>query len=192
MTNKFSIFFVFFFAILIAISSFYLKIAVEKELITKDKKITNAPNIFVKDFKAKKTNKEGKLVYIFYGDEMLSYEFNETATVKKPKFIQYENNKAHSKISGEEAYIKDKGNKIIFSNNVLLTRFADKNKKELNLYTNELNIFPENEYVFSNLPVKIIQEPNIEIDGVGMNYDKNKNIFNLLDKVKVHYDKPKK
>ena len=54
------------------------------------------------------------------------------------------------------------------------------------------NIIPSEDVVFSKKAVKIIQEPNIEVDGVGMKYDKKENTIKLLSNVKVHYEKPKK
>jgi lipopolysaccharide export system protein LptC len=55
-----------------------------------------------------------------------------------------------------------------------------------------LNIVPNEDIVFSKKPVKIIQEPNIEIDGVGMKYDRKENTIKLLSNVKVHYENAQK
>jgi lipopolysaccharide export system protein LptC len=38
----------------------------------------------------------------------------------------------------------------------------------------------------------MIQEPNIEIDGIGMEYDKKEGTTKLLSNVKVFYEKPNK
>ena len=63
-------------------------------------------------------------------------------------------------------------------------------KKTLKLYTHELNIYSELDVVTSQKAVKMIQEPNIEIDGVGMKYDNKDGILKLLSNVKVRYEKP--
>jgi LPS export ABC transporter protein LptC len=61
----------------------------------------------------------------------------------------------------------------------------------MKLFTDELNILPDMDIVITKKPVKIIQEPNIEIYGVGMKYDNKEGIVKLLSNVKVHYDDPR-
>ena len=68
-------------------------------------------------------------------------------------------------------------------------RIATPKKKAMKLFTDSLNILPNADVIFTRSPVKIIQEPNIEINGVGMKYDKKENTFKLLSDVKVHYEK---
>ena len=67
-----------------------------------------------------------------------------------------------------------------------------KKKKEMRLFTDELNILPNKDIVTTQKPVKIIQEPNIEIYGVGMKYDNKEGIVKLLSNVKVYYGNPRK
>jgi len=95
-------------------------------------------------------------------------------------------------IVSENADIINKGDQIILKDNVTLTRFPTKTRKQLKLFTSELNIFPNDDYVSSSQPIKIVQEPNIEINGVGMIYNKTENTFKILKKVTVYYEKPKK
>ena len=105
---------------------------------------------------------------------------------------KFENNIEHSLIISENADIINKGDQIILKDNVTLTRFPTKTRKQLKLFTSELNIFPNDDYVSSSQPIKIVQEPNIEINGVGMIYNKTENTFKILKKVTVYYEKPKK
>ena len=81
------------------------------------------------------------------------------------------------------------GDEIIVRKNVILTRLATPKKNTMKLFTDSLNILPNSDIIFTRSPVKIIQEPNIEINGVGMKYDKKENTFKLLNKVRVHYEK---
>ena len=53
-------------------------------------------------------------------------------------------------------------------------------------------ILPNMDIVLTKKPVKIIQEPNIEIYGIGMKYDNKEGIVKLLSNVKVHYGSPRK
>ena len=86
--------------------------------------------------------------------------------------------------------ISDKGEEITLKENAILIRLPTKTKKTLKLYTHELNIYSELDIVTSQKAVKMIQEPNIEIDGVGMKYDNKDGILKLLSNVKVRYEKP--
>ena len=105
--------------------------------------------------------------------------------------IKFDQNNPISNITGDSGEIINMGQEIIVKNNVVLTRLGTKAKKKMSLYTNQLNIIPSEDIVFSKKAVKIIQEPNIEVDGVGMKYDKKENTLKLLSNVKVHYEQPK-
>ena len=65
-------------------------------------------------------------------------------------------------------------------------------KKEMKLFTDQIDILPNIGIILTKKPVKIIQEPSIEIYGVGMKYDNKEGILKLLNNVRVHYDKPRK
>ena len=83
------------------------------------------------------------------------------------------------------------GDEYLFTDNVILTRVKTEKKREMKLFTDQLDILPNMDIVLTKKPVKIIQEPNIEIYGVGMKYDNKEGIVKLLSNVKVHYDNPK-
>jgi lipopolysaccharide export system protein LptC len=59
----------------------------------------------------------------------------------------------------------------------------------MKLFTNQLLILPNEEILRSDEKVKIVQEPNIEVDGVGLDYNKKNGIVKILKSVKVKYDK---
>ena len=65
-----------------------------------------------------------------------------------------------------------------------LLDFQQKTKKVLKLYTNELNIYSKLDVVTSQKAVKMIQEPNIEIDGVGMKYDNKDGVLKTFKQCK--------
>ena len=80
----------------------------------------------------------------------------------------------------------------MFTDNVILTRVKTDKKREMKLFTDQLDILPNMDIVLTKKPVKIIQEPNIEIYGIGMKYDNKEGIVKLLSNVKVHYGSPRK
>ena len=192
MESKFSALFVLFFIFIITLSSFYLKNEVNKELSLSQTKLTGLPDFFLKNFTSNQTRSDGLTQSILSGKKMENYKHLNLTTLQLPKYIRYKNGSPESRITGQKGQLNSDSEKIIIQENVVLTRLETPTKKELNLYTNQLNIFTKEEIVTSDLPVKIIQEPNIEISGTGMRYDKKESTIKLMKNVKVHYEKPKK
>ena len=188
MDNKLSSIFALIFILFIALISFWLNHEVKKELLEDAKNLNNAADFYLRNFSSKHMNKAGTIKYIITGKEMKNYKYSEKTLLLKPKFVKYENSKPISNISGESGEIKNQGDEIIIKENVILNRLPNNSKKLMSLYTSQLNIVPNEDIVFSKKPVKIIQEPNIEIDGVGMKYDRKENTIKLLSNVKVHYE----
>jgi len=192
MESKFSAFFVLFFIFIIALSSFYLKNEVNRELSLNKPKLTGVPDFFLNNFTSIQTKSDGLTKFILSGKKMENYRHLNLTAMHLPKYIRYKNGLPESRIIGQKGELNSDSEKIIIQENVVLTRLETPTKKALNLYTNQLNIFTKEEIVTSDLPVKIIQEPNIEISGTGMRYDKKESTIKLLKNVKVHYEKPKK
>ena len=192
MESKFSAFFVLFFIFIIALSSFYLKNEVNRELSLNKPKLTGVPDFFLNNFTSIQTKSDGLTKFILSGKKMENYRHLNLTAMHLPKYIRYKNGLQESRIIGQKGELNSDSEKIIIQENVVLTRLETPTKKALNLYTNQLNIFTKEEIVTSDLPVKIIQEPNIEISGTGMKYDKKESTIKLLKNVKVHYEKPKK
>jgi lipopolysaccharide export system protein LptC len=192
MDNKLSSIYALTFIFFIALISFWLNQEVKKELLEDAKNLNNAADFYLSNFSSKHMNEAGTIKYIITGKEMKNYKHSEKTFLLQPKFINYENSKPISNISGESGEIKNQGDEIIIKENVILNRLPNNSKKLMSLYTSQLNIVPNEDIVFSKKPVKIIQEPNIEIDGVGMKYDRKENTIKLLSNVKVHYENAQK
>ena len=192
MDNKLSSIFALIFILFIALISFWLNQEVKKELLEDAKNLNNAADFYLRNFSSKHMNEAGTIKYIFTGKEMKNFKHSEKTLLLEPKFVKYEDSKPISNISGESGEIKNQGDEIIIKENVILNRLPNNSKKLMSLYTSQLNIVPNEDIVFSKKPVKIIQEPNIEIDGVGMKYDRKENTIKLLSNVKVHYENTQK
>ncbi len=190
--NIHSTFFVFIFLIIIALTTFWLKEKVENEFINKPKNLSNTPDFYLKKFNVIQTDKDGKIKFTLNALSMKHYKYLDKALLNQPYYKQYKNERTHITIRSEKGEINNKGDEIFFNKNVVLTRLPTKQKKKLSLFTDELNIFTKLDIVTSKKSVKMIQEPNIEIDGIGMEYDKKEGTTKLLSNVKVFYEKPNK
>ena len=191
MENKLSSIFVLIFILFIAGLSYWLSHEVNKELTDDQKNTSSAADFYLKNFNSKQMTSDGFVKYTLQGEDMKNYKHSEKTFLSRPLFIKFDQNNPISNITGDSGEIINMGQEIIIKNNVVLTRLGTKAKKKMSLYTNQLNIIPSEDIVFSKKAVKIIQEPNIEVDGVGMKYDKKENTLKLLSNVKVNYEKPK-
>jgi LPS export ABC transporter protein LptC len=192
MANKLSTIFVLLLIFIIALITYWLKAEVEKELLIKNKNNASGPEFYLKSFNSIQTKKNGDVKFILSAKNMEQFDYAEYAILKKPLFTRYKNSKPHSFIKSNNGKVISNGDEYLFTDNVILTRVKTKKKREMKLFTDQLDILPKIDIVLTKKPVKIIQEPNIEIYGIGMKYDNKEGIVKLLSNVKVHYGNPRK
>jgi lipopolysaccharide export system protein LptC len=85
--------------------------------------------------------------------------------------------------------IYDKGEKIKMLGGVEMLKHETKDKKIMKLLSEEIILLPNKDVLLTDKKVKIIQEPNIEVDGIGLNYNKKQGIIKIMKDVKVQYVK---
>ena len=192
MANKLSSIFVLLLVLIITLITYWLKAEVEKELQIKNKNNASGPEFYLKSFNSIQTKKNGDVKFILSAKNMEQFDYAEYAILKKPLFTRYKNSKPHSFIKSNNGKVISNGDEYLFTDNVILTRVKTKKKREMKLFTDQLDILPKIDIVLTKKPVKIIQEPNIEIYGIGMKYDNKEGIVKLLSNVKVHYGNPRK
>ena len=192
MANKLSTIFVLLLILIITFITYWLKIEVEKELLIKNSKNGSGPTFYLKKFDSVQTKKNGDIKFTISAKNMKEFDYAEYAILSKPHFTRFKNSSPYSYIKSNTGKVISGGDEYLFSDNVILTRVATKKKKEMKLFTDQLDILPKMDIILTKKPVKIIQEPNIEIYGIGMKYDNKEGIVKLLSNVKVHYDNPRK
>ena len=192
MANKLSTIFVLLLILIITFITYWLKIEVEKELLIKNSKNGSGPTFYLKKFDSVQTKKNGDVKFTISAKNMKEFDYAEYAILSKPHFTRFKNSSPYSYIKSNAGKVISGGDEYLFSDNVILTRVATKKKKEMKLFTDQLDILPKMDIILTKKPVKIIQEPNIEIYGIGMKYDNKEGIVKLLSNVKVHYDNPRK
>jgi lipopolysaccharide export system protein LptC len=191
MANKLSSIFVLLLIFIIALITYWLKTEVKKELLIKNKNNISGPEFYLNSFNSIQTKKNGDVEFILSAENMEQFDYAEYAILQKPRFTRYKNSKPHSLIKSNNGKVIGNGDEYLFRDNVILTRVQTKKKREMKLFTDQLDILPNLDIILTKKPVKIIQEPNIEIYGVGMKYDNKEGIVKLLSNVKVHYGNPK-
>ncbi len=187
--SKYSIFFTIIFLVIISIISFWLNNEVKKELNIEEKKLTNNPDYFLKNFISKQTNDLGDLNFSLEAKQMNYFSYNDESVLKKPVFKKFEDKKKVLDLISNKGVIFENGEKIKMLDDAQMIRHETKSKKVMKLLSNEITIVPDKEIISSDKKIKIIQEPSIEVDGIGFNYNKKTGIIRIFDSVKVHYDK---
>ena len=192
MINRFSVLFPIFFAAILAFISYWVQVSVENENEKKGNKLSNSPDYFLTNFKTIQTESNGSIRFILSANEMMHFAQDDTTRLKKPLFIRYKNSVPSAQIEGGVGLVSTDGEEVQMIDNVKIARFETEIKPKMELFTDQLTILPNKDQAFTKRPVRITQEPKTIVNAIGMRYDKKNGIMTLLQKVRVHYEKPVK
>ena len=190
MINRFSVLFPIFFAAILAFISYWVQISVENESEKRGNKLSNSPDYFLTNFKTTQTESDGSIRFILSANEMTHFGQDDTTRLKKPLFIRYKNNVPSSQIEGGVGLISTDGEEVQIIDNVKVARLETETKPKMELFTDQLTVLPNKDQAFTKRPVHITQDPKTVVNAIGMRYDKKNGIMTLLEKVRVHYEKP--
>ncbi len=192
MINRFSVLFPIFFAAILAFISYWVQMSVENENEKKGNKLSNSPDYFLTNFKTTQTEADGSIRFILSANEMTHFGQDDTTRLKKPLFIRYKNNIPSSQIEGGIGLVSTDGEEVQIIDNVKVARLKTETKPKMELFTDQLTVLPNKDQAMTKRPVRITQDPKTVVNAIGMRYDKKNGIMTLLQKVRVHYEKPAK
>jgi lipopolysaccharide export system protein LptC len=192
MINRFSVLFPILFAAILAFISYWVQVSVENESEKRGNKLSNSPDYFLTNFKTTQTESDGSIRFILSANEMVHFTKDDTTRLKKPLFISYKNNLPSSQIEGGVGLVSTDGEEVQIIDNVKVARLETETKPKMELFTDQLTVLPHKDQAFTKRPVRITQDPKTVVNAIGMKYDKKNGIITLLEKVRVHYEKPAK
>lgn len=190
MISRSALFFPIVLATMLALLTFWISQTVEQQGPKLDGSNRHDPDYTMHNFVTTQTDAQGQLRYILAATEMLHYPDDDSTVLQRPRFAQYTVNKPYTQIEGLRGYISSNGEEVELVDNVKVVRQAFEGKGEMQVLTEKLWIFPKQDLVKTNAPVTIKQAPKTVITAVGMVYDKKAQTVSLLDRVKVHYERP--
>ena len=190
MIYRFSVLFPIFFAAILAFISYWVQISVENESEKRGNKLSNSPDYFLTNFKTTQTESDGSIRFILSANEMTHFGQDDTTRLKKPLLIRYKNNVPSSQIEGGVGLVSTDGEEVQIIDNVKVARLETETKPKMELFTDQLTVLPNKDQAFTKRPVRITQDPKTVVNAIGMRYDKKNGIMTLLEKVRVHYEKP--
>ena len=192
MINRFSVLFPIFFAAILAFISYWVQVSVENESEKRGNKLSNSPDYFLTNFRTTQTESDGSIRFILSANEMTHFAQDDTTRLKKPLFVRYKNNLPSSQIEGGVGLVSTDGEEVQIIDNVKVARLETETKPKMELFTDQLTVLPHKDQAFTKRPIRITQDPKTIVNAIGMKYDKKNGIMTLLEKVRVHYEKPAK
>ena len=190
MFNRTAILFPLILAGIMALITFWINKTVEQQGSKVDGSHRHDPDYIMEDFTTKQTDINGDLRYILAATKMTHYPDDDSTVLEKPTFTQYATDKPYTKIKGDHANVSSNGEEIEMLNNVVVTREAFADNGEMQVLTDQLTLFPNQDLAKTTRPVIIKQAPKTIIHATGMIYDKSKETLKLLHKVNAHYESP--
>ena len=192
MINRTAIVFPLVLAGLMALLTFWIYQTVEQQGSKIDGSHRHDPDYIMENFVTTQTDAIGKLRYVLVAAKMEHYPDDDSTVLKQPTFTQYTKNKPYTKIKGLKANVSSDGEEIEVLDDVVVVRQASADKGEMQVLTDKLTIFPNQDLAKTDRPVVIKQAPKTVIHATGMIYDKNKKTIQLFKRVNAHYEKPKR
>lgn len=174
----------------LALLTFWINKSVEQQGPKTDGSNRHDADYIMDNFVTRQTDETGKLSYVLAAEKMTHYPDDDSTVLVKPEFTQYATDKPYTKIVGDYANVSSNGEEIEVLENVVVTREATADKGEMQVLTEKLTIFPNQNLAKTNSPVVIKQAPKTVIHATGMIYDKQNKTLRLLKNVNAHYEKP--
>jgi lipopolysaccharide export system protein LptC len=190
MLTRSAIFFPLTLAIFLAVITFWINLTVEQQGPKLDGSHRHDPDYTMNNFVNTQTDISGKLRYVLAAAEMVHYPDDDSTVLQRPRFTQYTTNKPYTQIEGLRAYVSSDGEEIEIVDNVKVVRQAFEGKGEMQVLTEKLIIFPNQDIAKTDSAVTIKQAPKTVIRAKGMVFDKKNQTIKLFNRVKVHYERP--
>jgi lipopolysaccharide export system protein LptC len=175
---------------MMALITFWINQTVQEQGPRIDGSNRHDPDYRLHNFVTTQTDVNGKLRYVLAASEMSHFPDDDTTVLQRPKFTQYAVEKPYTQIQGLRGYISSDGETVEFVDNVKVVRQATPDKGEMQLLTEKLTIEPDKDLATTQSPVTITQAPKTKVTAVGMVFDKKNQTMTLLNKVRVHYERP--
>lgn len=149
----------------------------------------NTPDYYMKNVTYLSTNDQGLKDILVFSPYVTHFQVQDSAIIRTPIIKLYKNDQEWIATS-QEARSFNGTTRFDLLKNVVVKQSASNNKAATTLLTEALTAFPKKDLVTTQEKVTI-QQPGLNITGVGMKGDLKNGNLELLSQTKGHYD-PKK
>lgn len=146
------------------------------------------PDYIIENFQSVRLDAQGKQKYLLNAKELRHYPDDNSTHLVMPHFSSFSPDETVS-IQSKNGRISENGKYYEFLNDVYLIRQnIHEHQDFLSLETNQLKVYPDQQFVKSETDVKIRQGESV-VTAVGLDFDQNKRIVKLHSRVKGTYVK---
>lgn len=166
----------------LAALSFWLERIVDIPESRHDGKLRHDPDAIVENFMVRRFNSDGFLQSRLQAPHMVHFPDDDSSLIQKPIFTYYRPQLPETVITGNQARVTEKGDKIYIWDNVIATRAATATRAKMIARTPDLTIRPNDGTGTTDSPVDITQGSSW-MKGIGMDIDNDTSIFILRSQV---------
>lgn len=144
------------FVLLAALGSFYLLELLnrEDEDMRADMRL-NEPDYIIEQFSFVRMSKEGKPSYIIAGDKLTHRPVDDSSEIDKPRVRSLASEQPPMEIVAKTARVDDINSRVTLNGAVTIDRAASKDAQAMHLATEKLVIFPDEDRMETDQPVKM-------------------------------------
>lgn len=154
----------------LAALSFWLRYATELPDERRDGKHRHDPDFVINDSVLRKLDSSGQLQYTLNSVDIHHYPDDDSTDMVKPHLVYLYPTRPSVTIRAERGHANKEGEQIDLYENVQITRAATAKDPEMNGYTDQLTVFPDDEKAFTKSPV-LITKGQSWLKGVGLQVD---------------------
>ena len=154
----------------LAVLTFWLRYATELPEERRDGKNRHDPDFIISDSVLRKLDATGRLQYTLNSVEIRHYPDDDSTDMIKPHLIYLYPTRPSLTMRSERGHSNKEGQQVDLYGDVQITRAASAKDVEMNGYTPELTVFPDDEKAFTKSPV-LITKGKSWLKGVGMQID---------------------
>ena len=159
-------------SLMLALASltFWLRYATEMPEIRHDGKNRHDPDFIVSDGTLRKIDATGRLQSTLQASEIRHYPDDDSSDLSKPRLTYLYTTRPNVSIAAERGHSNKGGQQVDLYDKVQITRAASEKGEEMNGYTEQLTVLPDDEKAYTKNPVLITQGKSW-VKGVGMQAD---------------------
>lgn len=159
-------------SLMLALASltFWLRYATEMPELRHDGKNRHDPDFIVSDGTLRKIDATGRLQSTLQASEIRHYPDDDSSDLSKPRLTYLYTTRPNVSIAAERGHSNKGGQQVDLYDKVQITRAASEKGEEMNGYTEQLTVLPDDEKAYTKNPVLITQGKSW-VKGVGMQAD---------------------
>lgn len=171
----------------LAAATLWLERAVQAPERDQSGKLRHDPDFIAEDFGITKMGLNGKPEYSLSAARMLHYPDDQSTDIAEPRLIQRHDDAPPVVIRADRGLLSRNGEVASFFGNVVVVREASRERAELRMQTEYLQIVPDRDLARTDKPV-VITEDGSRLSGVGMEFNNKTRQFTLLSQVRGRFD----